>query len=240
MIKLWIFGSIDVRGDDGAALNSLVTQGPATALFACMAAARPESFFRRDRLVGMLWAESDQASARTNLRRALHQIRDAIGKDALISRGDEEVGLAAGSVWCDVAEFETAFQKSHLARALDLYERGTMLDGFNLPNAPGFEAWMSATRSRLADIAAAASWRMAELHQGNEEYTEAGRWARKTVAFRPEDERQLRNALVLLDQNGDRAGALAVYKTFCAWLKRELDVEPSRETQQLVERIRAR
>jgi DNA-binding SARP family transcriptional activator len=99
---------------------------------------------------------------------------------------------------------------------------------------------VSATRTRLADIAAAASWRMAELHQGNQEYTEAGRWARKTVAFRPDDERQLRNALVLLDENGDRAGALAVYKTFRAWLKRELDVEPSRETQQLVERIKTR
>jgi DNA-binding SARP family transcriptional activator len=240
MIKLWIFGSIDVRGSDGAALNTLVTQQPALALLTFMAAGRPESFFRRDRLVGMLWPESDQASARTNLRKALHQIRDAIGKEVLTSRGDEEIGLASGAVWCDVAEFETAFERGRLARALELYDRGTMLDGFNLPNAIGFESWVSATRTRLADIAAAASWRMAELHQGNQEYTEAGRWARKTVAFRPDDERQLRNALVLLDENGDRAGALAVYKTFRAWLKRELDVEPSRETQQLVERIKTR
>lgn len=240
MIKLWIFGSIDVRDDDGAALNTLVTQQPATALLAHMATARPETFFRRDRLVGLLWRESDQASARTNLRRALYQIRDAIGKDALISRGDEEVGIAPDSVWCDVAEFESAFQKGHLSRALELYDRGTMLDGFNLPSAPGFEDWVSTTRSRLADIAAAASWRMAEHHQGNEEFTEAGRWARKTVTFRPDDERRLRNALVLLDQNGDRAGALAVYKTFCTWLKREFDAEPSRETRQLMEQIRAR
>jgi DNA-binding SARP family transcriptional activator len=240
VIKLWIFGSIDIRDDDGAALNALVTQQPALALLSYMASGRPDTFFRRDRLVGMLWRESDQASARTNLRKALHQIRDAIGKEALISRGDEEVGLASGSVWCDVAEFELAFQRGHLSRALELYGRGTMLDAFNLTNAHGFESWMSETRSRLADIAAAASWRMAEHFQGEEEYTEAGRWARKTVAFRPDDERQLRNALVLLDQNGDRAGAIAVYRTFCAWLKRELDVEPSRETQQLVERIKSR
>ena len=240
MIRLWIFGSIDVRDADGAALNTLVTQQPALALLSYMAARPPDSFVRRDRLVGMLWAESDQASARTNLRKALHQIRDAIGKSALISRGDEEVGLASGSIWCDVAEFESAFQRGHLSRALELYDRGPMLDAFNLPNAHAFDAWVSETRSRLADMAAAASWRMAEHFQGTEEYTEAGRWARKTVAFRPDDERQLRNALVLLDQNGDRAGAIAVYKSFCAWLKRELDVEPSRETQQLVERIRAR
>jgi len=240
MIKLWIFGSIDVRGADGAPLNTVVTQQPAIALLSYMAAGRPDTFVRRDRLVGMLWPESDQASARANLRKALHQIRDAIGKDAMISRGDEEVGLASGSVWCDVAEFESAFQKGRLSRALELHERGMMLDGFNLPNAVGFEEWVSATRSRLADMAAAASWRMAEYHQGNEEYTEAGRWARKTVFFRPDDERQLRNALVLLDQNGDRAGAIAVYKMFCTWLKRELGVDPSRETQQLVERIKAR
>jgi DNA-binding SARP family transcriptional activator len=240
MIKLWIFGSIDLRGDDGAALHALLTQQHATALLAYMAAARSETFFRRDRLVGMLWPESDQGSARTNLRKALYQIRDAIGKEALVARGDEEIALTPGVVWCDVADFEDAFRNKYLERALELYERGQMLDAFNLPNAPGFESWVSETRARLADMAAAASWRMAEVHQGNEEYTEAGRWARRTVAFRPDDERQLRNALTLLDQNGDRAGAVAVYKRFSEWLKRELDVEPSRETQLLIERIKKR
>ena len=240
MIKLWIFGSIDLRADDGAALNTLLTQQHATALLAYMAAVKPETFFRRDRLVGMLWPESDQGSARTKLRKALHQIRDAIGRDALVARGDEEIALAPGVVWCDVAEFEAAFGKKRFQRALELCERGPLLDAFNLPNAPGFELWVTETRSRLTDMAAAASWRMAELHQANEEYTEAGRWARRTVAFRPDDERQLRNALTLLDQNGDRAGAIAVYKRFREWLKRELDVEPSRETQLLVDRIKKR
>ena len=240
MIKLWILGSIDLRGHDGAPLHALLTQQHATALLAHMAAARSETFFRRDRLVGMLWPESDQGSARTNLRKALHQIRDAIGKDALVSRGDEEIALTPGVVWCDVADFEDSFARKHFQRALELGERGTMLDAFHLPNAPGFEAWVSETRSRLADMAAAAAWRMAEFHQANAEYTEAGRWARRTITFRPDDERQLRNALTLLDQNGDRAGAIAVYKRFREWLKRELDVEPSRETQLLIEQIRKR
>src|SRR5215208_4565382 len=110
MIRLWIFGSIDLRADDGSVLSTLLTQQPATALLAHMAAARPETFFRRDRLVGMLWPESDQGSARTNLRRALYHIRDAIGRDALVARGDEEVALAPGVVWCDAAEFEDAFR----------------------------------------------------------------------------------------------------------------------------------
>ena len=240
MMKLWIFGSIELRADDGSPLHALLTQQHATALLAYFSAARPETFFRRDRLVGMLWPESDQSSARTNLRKALYQIRDAIGKEALVARGDEEIALTPGVVWCDVAEFEDAFAKKHFQRALELCERGTLLDAFHLPNAPGFETWVSETRSRLTDMAAAASWRMAELYQANEEYTEAGRWARRTVAFRPDDERQLRSALTLLDQNGDRAGAIAVYKRFREWLKRELDVEPSRETQQLIEQIRKR
>jgi DNA-binding SARP family transcriptional activator len=238
MIKLWIFGSIDLRADDGTALHTLLTQQHATALLAYAAAAKPGTFFRRDRLVGLFWPESDQASARTNLRKALHQLRAAVGKEAIIARGDEEIALAPRAVWCDVDEFEEAFRNKHFEQALELYERGPMLDAFNLPNAPAFERWVSDTRSRLADMAAAASWRMAEYYQGNMEYTEAGRWARRTVAFRPEDERQLRNALTLLDQNGDRAGAIAVYKRFCEWLKKELDVTPSRETQLLIEQIK--
>ena len=240
MMKLWIFGGVDLRADDGTALSSLLTQQPATALLAYMAVAKPETFFRRDRLVGMLWPESDQGSARTNLRRALHQLRDAVGKEALVARGDEEIALAAGAVWCDVGEFDEAFRSKRFAQALELYDRGPLLDAFNLPNAPGFERWVSDTRSRLSDMAAAASWRMTEFFQGNGEYTEAGRWARRTVAFRPDDERQLRNALTLLDQNGDRAGAIAVYKHFCEWLRKELDVAPSRETQLLIEQIKKR
>jgi DNA-binding SARP family transcriptional activator len=238
MIKLWIFGSIDVRDDGGSALNNLVTQQPATALLALMASARPDSFFRRDRLVGMFWPESDQASARTNLRRAIHQVRDAIGKEALVSRGDEEIGLAPGSVWCDVADFESAFHDGRLARALELFGRGLMLDGFSLPNASGFEDWLSSTRLRLADIAAVSSWRLAEMHQEQHESTIANKWARMAAELRPDNERQVRNVLKLLHANGDRAGALQVYKTFCAWLKREFDAEPSRETRDLVEQIK--
>ena len=240
MMKLWIFGGVDLRADDGTAFNSLLTQQHATALLAYMAAAKPQTFFRRDRLVGMLWPESDQASARTNLRKALHQLRDAVGREAVVPRGDEEIALAPGAVWSDVGEFDDAFRDKRFAQALELYERGPLLDAFNLPNAPGFERWVGETRSRLSDMAAAASWRMTEYYQGSGEYTEAGRWARRTVAFRPDDERQLRNALTLLDQNGDRAGAIAVYKHFCEWLRKELDVAPSRETQLLIEQIKRR
>ena len=240
MMKLWIFGGIDLRAADGTPLDALLTQQHATALLAYMAAVKSETFFRRDRLVGMLWPENDQGSARTNLRKALHQLRDAVGRKALVSRGDEEIALAPGAVWCDVVEFDEAFKNKRFAQALELYERGPMLDAFNLPNADGFERWVADTRSRLSDMAAAASWRMAEYHQENAEYTEAGRWARRTVAFRPDDERQLRNALTLLDQNGDRAGAIAVYKHFCEWLRKELDVAPSRETQLLIEQIKRR
>ena len=124
MMNLWIFGGVDLRADDGAAFNSLLTQQHATALLAYMAVAKPETFFRRDRLVGMLWPESDQASARTNLRKALHQLRDAVGREAVVPRGDEEIALAPGAVWSDVGEFDDAFRNKRFAQALELYERG--------------------------------------------------------------------------------------------------------------------
>ena len=238
MVKLFIFGAIDLRDSQDAVLNALLRQRHPTALLAYMASAPPETYFARDRLVTLFWAESDQASARTNLRKALSQLRDALGKDVLVARGDEEIALAPGAIWCDAAAFEESFRAKLFARALELYERGPFLDGFNIATAPEFERWTGDTRARFADMAAAASWRMAEYHQGMAEYTEAGRWARRTIAFRPDDERQLRNALTLLAQNGDRAGAIAVYKRFCEWLRTELDIEPSRETRALVEQIR--
>ena len=53
-----------------------------------------------------------------------------------------------------------------------------------------------------------------------------------------QDERDLRKLIVLLERIGDRAGALALYETFRQRLEREFQSLPSKETRDLIEKIK--
>ena len=59
------------------------------------------------------------------------------------------------------------------------------------------------------------------------------------LALAPTDETALRRLILLLERLGDRAAAVRAYEDFAWKLQGEYELEPSAETQALVERIRA-
>src|SRR2546422_430437 len=121
MIELRMLGRLSLTGADGREVRGLLGQPRRLALLAYLAAASPQGFHRRDTLLALFWPELDQEHARAALRQALHVVRDALGGDAVTSRGDEEIGLDFAQVSCDVAAFERALRIGHLEEALDLY-----------------------------------------------------------------------------------------------------------------------
>src|SRR6266851_1726776 len=58
----------------------------------------------RDKILGLLWAESRGDTARKNLRNLLWTIRKALGDDA-VQGIDDRLALGA-AVWVDAREFE--------------------------------------------------------------------------------------------------------------------------------------
>ena len=129
MIELRLLGRLSLTGADGRDVRALLGQPRRLALLAYLAAASPPGFHRRDNLLALFWPELDQEHARAALRQALHVVRDALGADAVTSRGDEEIGLDFAEVSCDVPGFERAHGNGQLEEALDLY-RGALLEGF--------------------------------------------------------------------------------------------------------------
>src|SRR5437879_6984562 len=121
MIELRMLGRLSLTGADGREVRGLLGQPRRLALLAYLAAASPQGFHRRDTLLALFWPELDQEHARAALRQALHVVRDALGGDAVTSRGDEEIGLDFAQVSCDVAAFERALRIGQLEEALDLY-----------------------------------------------------------------------------------------------------------------------
>jgi DNA-binding SARP family transcriptional activator len=238
MIELRLLGSPDLTGVDTPAAAALLGQPKRLAVLIYLALATPRGWQRRDRLVGMLWPELDQERARTALRKTVLVLRRTLGEPAIVSRGDEEIAVAPGTLWCDAVEADTAFDAGHYARVLELYRRGDLLPSFFVPSAAGFEDWLDRERSALRDRAAAAAWSLASFYKEDEQYTVAARFARQATQLAPADERMLRRVMTLLEQVGDRAGAAYVYEDFVRRLRRDYGVEPARETLALLDRIR--
>ncbi|MCI0436097.1 MAG: hypothetical protein L0271_21015 [Gemmatimonadetes bacterium] len=224
----------------GVELHSLLVQPKRLALVAYLTLARPARFHRRDSLLALFWPESDTERARLALRQALHFLRKALGEGVIVSRGDEEVGIAPGAIWSDVIAFENAVDAGRYAEALDLY-RGDLLSGFFVPDvSPDVEQWLDAERARLRARAAAAAWDLVDAAEGERNGLESSHWARKAVGCAPDDEAGVRRLIALLDRWGDRAGALRVHAEFARRLKKEYEVDPAAETRALIDTVRDR
>ena len=239
MIELRLFGGLDLRRGGGLRLDGLLTQPKRVALLAFLATATPYRLHRRDTLLGLFWPELDQEHARAALRQALHGLRQGLGADVLTSRGDEEVGVHEQRLWCDVRAFHQALEASDWSRALELY-RGGLLEGFFLSDAPEFERWLEVERARLRNRACQAAWTLAQQSKAEGDFAGTAQWARRAAALVPDDEETLRRLVALLDDLGDRVGAVKVYEEFARRVAVEYQVEPAAETKALITLVRSR
>jgi DNA-binding SARP family transcriptional activator len=235
-VSLILLGRIDLRGE-GIEADHVLVQSKWVALLALLATPTLGRHVRRDTLVGLLWPELDQERARTALRKAVHGIRAALGAEAVVSRGDEELALSSEIVSADVAAFTHATDNGFLAQALELY-KGDLMPGFHLDGCGEFDAWLEGERAVARERGAGAAWALAQRFESEEQFSDAAGMARRAIRFSWSDERALRRALHMLMRLSDRAGAMRLYDEFVRRLRADLDVEPSEETKRLASEIR--
>src|SRR2546429_7691700 len=141
MIRLRLLGTVDLRDSQGRELGAVLRRPKLLALLGYLTIARPRGFQRRDTLVALLWPELDHAHARNALNQAVHALRQALGREVLRARGEEEVGTKEEGISCDVREFETALEAGQAEQALEL-DRGSLFNGFHVSEGPEFERWV--------------------------------------------------------------------------------------------------
>lgn len=239
MFEFRTLGSIDLRRPDGHEVSALLAQPKRIALLAYLAVATPRGFHRRDKLLPLFWPEADQDHARTSLRKAVHGLRQALGDGTVLSRGDEEIGLDFSALRCDVAAFDQALNAGAAEEALTLY-RGDLLSALHLPNCPEFERWVESERDRLRRRATEGARALARQEEQAGHPARAAQWYRRALDLYPDDETDLRALVRLLDHTGDRAGALKEYEVFARRLADDLEVQPSPESQALIDEVRSR
>lgn len=235
MIELRTLGAVDLRSSDGAELRAVLQQPKRLALLVYLVSAKPGKLIRRDSLLALFWPELDQDHARAALRRALYFLRQAGGADLVVSRGDEEVGVAGDRIWCDANAFDQAIDENQLEQALEAY-RGDFLDGFYVQGAPEAEAWLDRERIRRRYDAALASWRLART--ALPDLSAAGRWAQRAIELAPQDEDAILAYLLELERRGERSLALRLYAQAAERIQTELGTAPHPKLASAAERIR--
>jgi DNA-binding SARP family transcriptional activator len=224
--------SIRLLGDgvveqDGLPVQ-LLTTPRVLRLFARLALA-PSGRLDRRRLAYDLWPGSSEGQSLTNLRKVLHDVRQAAGVDELLCVDHRAVSWCADAAdRVDVVQLRDAIDAADGARVACLY-RGDLL-----PSC--YDDWLLAERDRLRDAAWVAI--EAAAHAATDPSDRLA-LARTLLSIDPLREPGYQLAMRALAALGQRAEALRTYHRCVEVLERELDVDPDNETLDLYDEIRA-
>ncbi|MDB4913820.1 MAG: transcriptional activator protein [Gemmatimonadetes bacterium] len=236
-LHLRTLGQTHLSDEQGVELRSLLTQPKRLALLVYLASAYADGrMCRRDSLLAMFWPESDDERARGSLRQAIHFIKQVAGSEVVVTRGADEVGLAANAVQLDAARLDELAASGRHAEAVELFQ-GDFLDGFFLRGTPTFERWVDGERLRLRRRAADSAWLATEQLLSTGDAAGARKMAERALALSSDNETAVRRFITLLSESGDRAAALAVYQSFASQMAEEYGVAPSPETRALIDAL---
>ncbi len=249
-LHVCLFGGLDLTQDGGKLAD--LRSAKARALLAYLVVETNQTH-RREKLVNLLWPDYTETSARANLRRALSDLRQAIGdhqaKPPYLHVSRETIQFNTHSdAWVDVLTFnalienkpplELQLSPKHsdtiemMEDAVGIY-RGPFLEGFSIPDSSAFDEWSLITRERFHRKALQTLHRLAEAYQDAGEYKRALPYAWRQVEMDPWQESGHRQVMQLLALSGQRGAALAQYESCRLLLQNELGTSPSEQTQEL-------
>ena len=217
-------------------MGGAATQRRTLALLAVLAVAGPAGL-SRDKLIALLWPESDEERARHSLTQALYAARRALQCEELFAMRSSTIGLDFERIESDVRDFESAIERGDLETAVSVYA-GPFLDGFFLSSSQAFEQWSSTQRDRLEAALGQALETLAARAEEAGDAARAVEWRRRLAAVRPLDSGNVVKLMTAMAGAGDRAGAIQQARLHAALLHQEMELEPDPVVEALAERLR--
>lgn len=213
--RLITFGGLTLQNRQGVVVPA---QRRRLALLAVLASAG-EAGVRRDQLVGLMWPESTDDSAKHSLQQLLYGLRKSIDDSLFI--GLDPIRLNNDVLSSDVADFESSVSRGDIENAAALCS-GTFLEGFHLGGAVEFERWLDGERARLGSKCADAMDKLAANAESAGEWTTAIKFRLKLAALEPISARRAVQLMRALASAGDVSGAINHARTFEALVKEEI------------------
>jgi DNA-binding SARP family transcriptional activator len=205
----------------------------------------PQTRPSRQQLAFLLWPDSREAQALTNLRKLVHHWRGILPDLAHYIQIDHQaIGWQAEAPYTlDVADFERAVAQAdqaeqtadRIALRAALQQAVAAYQGELLPGC--YDEWIFPLRERLHQTFLTTLERLILLLEQEQDYPAAIAAAQRLLREDPLHESAYRYLMRLRLAYDDRAGALHAYHTCAAVLQRELGVEPSPSTRALYERL---
>lgn len=186
------------------------------------------SWLDRGEACALLWPESDEANARASLRQVVHGLRNQPWSLGL----ETERSRLRWQVPTDVRDDERV--EGDLSQLDEAGRPLVLLDGFRLPNAPAFEAWLDTERTAVDER------RRAKLLERVQDELDGARPVAAldlldaALRIDPLDEPVVRLALRACRVSGRAQEAWMRYQAFDGRLAAELGLEPAPETHALV------
>jgi predicted ATPase/DNA-binding SARP family transcriptional activator len=236
-LRISLFGEFRLIYED--ALLSQITSHRVQALLAYLVLHR-DAPQPRQQLAFLLWSETTDAQARTNLRQLLHTLRQTLpAADQFVHVDAQSLQWRSDApVRFDVAEFEQALsraaeaerrQDAPVVRAA-LEQTVALYRGDLLPSC--YDDWIVPERERLRQAYTGALEHLVPLLESQEQPRAALAYAQRLLRHDPLVEETYRDLMRLCAACGDRAMLRRVYQTCAAVLERELGIEPSAATRE--------
>ena len=202
----------------------------------------------RSHLAFLLWPDSTEAQAHTNLRKLLHHLRQALPDADQFLRADklslQWLPANADTAWTlDVRGIEQALARAKqaeqrqdvpalrqaLEQVMSLY-RGDLLPGC-------YDEWILPERDHFRQLFLSAAERLLVLLEQERDYDSAIAAAQQLLRHDPLHEATYRQLMRLYALRGNRAAALRIYHTCVTLLERELGAEPGASTRAVYESL---
>jgi TolB-like protein/Tfp pilus assembly protein PilF len=228
-LRLQVLGPFDARWSDGESAELRNKKGRALLAFLAVEHGRSHA---RERLAGMLWAETGDERARHNLRQSLSAIRRSCGP-LIVSQGNL-LELDQSCCSADVIDFDRlarADTPDELLRCMDLY-RGDLVEDLD-PREPVYDEWLNLARARLRKVACQTVDNLVRALGAENRNEEAIEALERRLSMDPCCEAAHRQLMELLARVGRRSEALRQYQRCVELLERELGAEPDAETKDL-------
>ena len=234
MLHLKTFGglSVDIDGLPG---TGAAQQRKTLGLLALLAASGQRGL-SRDKLIAILWPDTDAEHGRGLLNQACYALRRDLHAHELIL-GSLQLRLNPALISSDVEAFAFALGDNDAAAAVSCYT-APFLDGFYLNGGGEFETWAETERARLAGQCRAALEVLATEATIRGEHRVAGDWWRRLVELDPLSSHAALGLMTALDQAGERAEALRYGQAHGELVRSELGDDPLPELSDWIEQHR--
>ena len=238
-LHICLLGDFSLMSDDTPVTSITIPRVQSLLAYLMLHRHAPQN---RSHLAFLLWPDSTEAQAHTNLRQLLYHLRQALpyaNQFLYVDKQSLQWLPAQGNdtFTLDVQELEqalvrarqaehirnTSMQRQELEQVLLLY-RGDLL-----PSC--YEEWILPERDRLRQLFLQSAERLLALLEQDQDYAAAITIAQRLLRADPLDEAACRQLMRLHALHGDRAAALRTYHTFARLLERELGVESGEMTQ---------